>query len=147
MEKPQKTLQLVESLFEHFGMKASDHLQSDNPGRAVFGLQRGSAKIYVIVSYDGEGSWVQVISPILSLPAEEKRAACFEHLLSLNARRLINCAFGIEDGKIVLSSDRSAENLQFDELYDMLMCVSAFADDLDDQISEEFGCEVLGASD
>lgn len=146
MNAPVETIKAVAGLFESFGLVAADHIHADSPGRTVYGLQRGSAQIYVIISYDETRTWVQVISPILGLPSAERKAECYEHLLHLNARKLINCSFGIDEGKIVVNSDRSAENLQFDELRDMVLCVSMFADDLDDELSEQFGCEMLGPS-
>lgn len=141
---PKVVRQIVEDLFKGFNLDASLHLMSDNEGRTVWGLQRGSAQLYIIHSYDLKSSWLQVISPILSLPAQDKRLECYEHMLELNAKGLINCAFGIEEGKICISSDRSTKDLQLSELQDMVLCVSAFADDYDDKIATKFGCELLG---
>ena len=67
-----------------------------------------------------------------------------EELLKLNASSLINCALGIEGDKICISSDRSTKDIQVSELQDMVLCVSKFADDLDDHLAEQFGCELLG---
>ncbi|MDF1663421.1 MAG: hypothetical protein P1V97_16745 [Planctomycetota bacterium] len=142
--EPHRTQAMVVQLLNSFSMAPADHLVSENPGRIVYGLTRGSAKLYLIISYDDQGAWVQVISPILGLPSEEKKLACYEELLKLNAGSLINCALGIEGEKICISSDRSTKDIQVSELQDMVLCVSKFADDLDNRLSEEFDCVLLG---
>lgn len=142
--EPHRTQAMVVQLLNSFNMAPADHLVSENPGRMVYGLTRGSAKLYVIISYDDQGAWVQVISPILGLPPEGKRLACYEELLKLNAGSLVNCALGIEGEKICISSDRSTKDIQVSELQDMVLCVSKFADDLDNRLSEEFDCVLLG---
>ena len=44
------------------------------------------------------------------------REALFGHLLRLNAGALVHAAYGLEDGKIVLSAALELENLDYNEL-------------------------------
>lgn len=43
-------------------------------------------------------------------------ARLFERLLTLNAKNLVHTSFGLEDGKIVLTSALELENLDYNEL-------------------------------
>jgi hypothetical protein len=145
--EPQKTQALIEDLLRSYGVEPADHLTSENPGRIVYGLTRGSAQLYLILSYDEQGAWLQVISPILGLPPEDKKLACYEELLKLNASSLINCALSIENDKICIGSDRTTKDIQASELQDMVLSVSKFADDLDDPLAETYGCTMLGSEE
>ncbi len=40
----------------------------------------------------------------------------YQKLLTINAKSLVHCSFGLEDGKIVLSSALELENLDYNEL-------------------------------
>jgi hypothetical protein len=142
--EPEKTTAMIQELLESFGFNPAEHLMSESEGQIVYGLTRGSAQLYIILNNDTAGAWVQVISPILGLPPEDQRLDCYEALLKLNAGSLVNCALGIENDKICIGSDRSTKDIQASELHDMVLCVSKFADDLDDMLAEKYGCEMLG---
>ncbi len=40
----------------------------------------------------------------------------YQKLLTINAKSLVHCSFGLEDGKIVLASALELENLDYNEL-------------------------------
>ena len=48
--------------------------------------------------------------------AEGQQAPLFRQLLELNARQLVHASYGIDDGRVVLSSALELENLDFNEL-------------------------------
>lgn len=137
-------LEVINEAFAVFGLNPGEHLVREEPKRTIWGFKRGSAQIFIILCFDESGAWIQVISPILALPPAARRAECYEHLLKLNTRRLVSCAFGIENDQIIVGSDRSTNDLQAAELQDMILCVSSFADEYDDILAEQFGCELLG---
>lgn len=141
------SIALAEELFVEFNLNSAEHRVPSEEGRVVYGLQRGSAQLYLILSCDEQSAWVQVISPILTLPEGKNQRACYEELLRLNSKGLVNCFFGIEDDRIVIGSDRTALDLQLSELRDMVVCVSTFADEFDDPIAERFGCKLASEID
>lgn len=51
---------------------------------------------------------------IMNVP-DKDREECFRMLLDLNAREMVHGAYGIEDGKIVISGALQLENMDFNE--------------------------------
>lgn len=57
---------------------------------------------------------------VLELDDAYDRAALFEKLLGLNATQMLNGAYGISDGAVVLTAALRAENLDFNEFQGVL---------------------------
>jgi hypothetical protein len=138
------TVELVEELIGGFGLNPKELRLEGGPDVAVWNLQRGSATVLLIVREADEGAFIQVVSPILEVP-EANREAFYERLLRLNMEELVNCAFALQENEVTVTSDRSAKNLNYSEVEEMLTNVAAYADEYDDRLSQEFGARRLGS--
>ncbi|MDP9151958.1 MAG: YbjN domain-containing protein [Myxococcota bacterium] len=85
----------------------------DQPG--TFLLEAGSGLPPVAVRVDPPLVVVRVhIGDVKA--GEPQQAPLFRQLLELNARQLVHASYGIDDGRVVLSSALELENLDFNEL-------------------------------
>lgn len=137
----------LESVLSKLGLDPAALKVAEDADRVAYRLRRGSADVLVAVASASAGSsskgYVRVVAPVLVPPEEkEKRAALFEHVLTLNARGLSNAAFGLLDGRLIVVSERPTEGLDADELEQMLKHLSAVADTFDDRLVEAFGGEL-----
>jgi len=82
----------------------------EQPG--MFLVEGGSAPIAVRV----EAPLVVVRVHIGEADGVSDAAAFFRKLLELNARELVHASYGIDHGRVVLSSALELENLDFNEL-------------------------------
>lgn len=136
---------LVEEAIRALGVEPSSAAAKGGSDQASWTLQRGSAAILITLatretkaagSFD---TYLRVISPVMTLPAEEKRAALYRHLLELNAQGLANAAFGLVGERVVAVSERPTHDMQGDEVSQMIRHLAAVADTYDDRLVKAFG--------
>lgn len=143
----QRASRLVEGWLTESGFAAARHPDSDDGLLRSWSLRRGSATVIIEVrgdSLDAASASLLVAAPILTLPASGRGAFC-EHLLRLNLSTLTTCAFAInDDDQVVVTSDRSTEDLSLAELDEIISYVASFADYYDNILSDQFGAEMLG---
>ena len=85
---------------------------------------------------------LQVYSPIVKLPKEDRKQEFYEELLRLNATELSCCSFGIEeDDLVVVGADRSTKNICITEIEELVSNVSMIAKDYDGTLAEKFSLE------
>jgi len=105
-------------------------------------LTSGSAHIYVFVTGGaGKAGSFQVISPVMR-PADEPEAShvhLYTRLLELNSSRISGAAFGLRDGDVVISAERSIAGLDPVEIEELIGNVCEYADFYDDVLTVEFG--------
>jgi hypothetical protein len=105
-------------------------------------LRAGDTPLFVIVRSVDEGvdqqAYVQVLAPILELPASE-REQLYERLLVLNTEALAACAFALDGERVVITKDRSARDMNRSELEEIVDCVLTFAEEYGDALAQEFG--------
>jgi hypothetical protein len=100
-------------------------------------FRRGSAIIEVYVS-DQEGrGYFQVLSPILHLPASGL-LPLYRRLLELNLQ-LSNASLGVHQDVVYVFHERLLEGLDAVEANQIITMVAGYADDLDNQLINEFG--------
>lgn len=100
-------------------------------------FQRGSAVIEVFVSVQNNIGYLQVLAPILHLPAQGL-LPLYRRLLELNLQ-LTNAALGVYMDVVYVFSERPLDGLDADEANNIISLVAAYADDLDNRLVEEFG--------
>lgn len=100
-------------------------------------FRRGSAVIEVYIALRDDVGYLQVLAPILHLPAAGL-LPLYRHLLELNLQ-LTNASIGVYLDVVYLFSERPLEGMDSVEANDVINLVAAYADELDDQIAGEFG--------
>jgi type III secretion system-like peptide-binding chaperone len=135
-----KTKATVEATLTKLGLDASKALVKESDTQATYTLKRGSAAVLVTVVHRTEqkATFLRVASPVLE-PAEGKREALYQRLLEMNAGGLANASFGLLNDKVVVVSERPAENLDPGEVEQIVRHLSAVADTYDDRLVKEFG--------
>jgi hypothetical protein len=135
---------LVEEAIRSLGVEPSSALAKADDGQTNWTLQRGSAAILITLTTGAKSAGspeasLRVISPVMTLPDEGKRAGLYKHLLELNAQGLANAAFGLLNDRVVVVSERPTKDLQSDEVRQMVRHLAAVADTYDDRLVKAFG--------
>jgi hypothetical protein len=141
---------LVEQAIRALGVEPSSAVaKGGNDDHASWTLQRGSAAILITLvaretkSRGSFDTYLRVISPVMTLPAEETRTALYKHLLELNAQGLANAAFGLVGDRVVAVSERPTRDMQGDEVSQMIRHLAAVADTYDDRLVKAFGGKLV----
>lgn len=100
-------------------------------------FRRGSAIIEIYVSEQGERGYLQVLSPIVHLPAQGLMPL-YRRLLELNLQ-LTNASLGVYYDTVYVFNERSLQGLDANETNEIITLVAGYADDLDNKLVEEFG--------
>jgi hypothetical protein len=100
-------------------------------------FRRGSAIIEVYISQQGGSGYLQVLSPILHVPATGL-LPLYRRLLELNLQ-LTNAALGLYLDVVYVFSERPLDGLDAVEVNGIINMVATYADDLDDKLFSEFG--------
>lgn len=126
----------VEQILPAIGV---DPVQARMPTDTGFGwtFQRGSATIEIYISIQNSVGYLQVLSPILHLP-QSGLLPLYRRLLELNLR-LTNAALGVYADTVYVFSERPLQGLDADEANQIITLVASYADELDNQLVEEFG--------
>ncbi len=104
-------------------------------------FQRGSALIEIYLTPEQE-SYLQVLSPIMHLPAQNL-LALYRRLLELNLQ-LTNASLGVHEDVVYVFHERLLEGLDASEADAIVRRLAAYADELDDALSAEFGGRMYG---
>jgi hypothetical protein len=107
-----------------------------------WGFRRGSATIEIYLTQRENVGYLQVLAPILHLPATGL-LALYRHLLELNLQ-LTDAALGVYLDVVYVFSERPLAGLDTDEANQMINLVASYADELDDQLFSEFGGRLYG---
>jgi T3SS (YopN, CesT) and YbjN peptide-binding chaperone 1 len=132
---------LVEDVIrENLGLNPEDNkLPNMSDEVLAWGLTRGSATVYIVLNQGNETNYLQVFSPIMRID-ENTEVDFFKDLLTLNATsELCAAAFALKDNRIVLKSDRTTNDLDKDELFEIVVRVGRLADKYDDLLVEKYG--------
>jgi hypothetical protein len=132
--------QMVEAALVARGLDTVEH-RIESAGGPAFRLPHGSADVFVFLTSSESGeNFIQVIAPVMRPPeALLERPTLLRRLLELNADELTGAAFGLRDGEVVLTADRSTVGLDVVEVEEMIRRVSEYADRYDDELTREFG--------
>jgi len=131
---------LLESVVKKLGLDPKTVERSSDTAHVTYAVKRGSANVVISTGLADGVRFVRVAAPVMIPPDDEpKRNALFKRLLELNAVGLSNAAFGLLDGRVIVSSERPALALQDVEIEQMVRHLAAVADTFDDKLVAEFG--------
>ncbi|HLU09372.1 MAG TPA: YbjN domain-containing protein [Oceanobacillus sp.] len=105
-------------------------------------FRRGSAVIEIYISQQDSTGYMQVLSPILHLPATGL-LPLYRRLLELNLQ-LTNAALGVYLDVVYVFSERPLEGMDSVEANTIINLVATYADELDDKLMQEFGGRLYG---
>lgn len=100
-------------------------------------FQRGSALIEIYLAQQGQREYLQVLAPIMHLPMTGL-LALYRRLLELNLS-LTNASLGVFQDVVYVFSERPLAGLDAGEANFIITQITEYADDLDNQLSNEFG--------
>jgi hypothetical protein len=132
--------QMIEAVLAARGLDAVESRITSAAGPA-WGLTHGSAEVYIFLTASQSGeNFIQVVSPVMR-PSEESLSTpvFFTRLLELNAGTLTGAAFGLREGEVVVTTDRSTAGLDRVEVEEMIRRVAEYADHYDDTLTQEYG--------
>lgn len=132
---------LVDAVLDGLGI---DGERQDSEEGWDWTLQVGSAPIDIGLHHNDllNEDTLEVKATILRLPPQ-RLLAFYRRCLELN-RLLIGCAIGIEGDTVIVSSERLLPGLDRAAIARMLLDVASAADQLDDDLAQEFGAAKLG---
>ncbi len=123
-----------------------NRLQTQEPNMMAWGLTRGSANIFISLTWGTRNQTLQVFSPIITLNSQVN-LNLYPTLLGLNAgAEMTGTAFAIRDNKVILKADRNARELSGSALAELIRRIGMLADKYDDLLVEQFGGSLYGSS-
>jgi hypothetical protein len=131
----------VEQILPIIGVDPSQSRLTTDQGYG-WSFRRGSATIEVYVSIQNDVGYFQVLAPILHLPTNGL-LPLYRHLLELNLQ-LTNAAFGVHLDVVYIFSERPLEGMDSTEANNIIELVAHYADELDNQLFNEFGGRLYG---
>jgi type III secretion system-like peptide-binding chaperone len=142
-KETERTIQECTKMVEEFLRKIGavpDNQRLQDRDTIGWGIQRGSAVVFVLLNEHEKFNSLRVVSPIVYLP-EEKILPFYRRCLEINME-LITCALGVVDDRVVLVHERPLEGLDQEELEGTINFLSGVADDLDNKLANEFGAKI-----
>jgi hypothetical protein len=129
--------EMVETVLAGMGQAVVAARMASDSGPA-WRFERGSAHVFIFLTSTESGDdYIQVVSPILR--PDDVSPGLYPRLLELNANQLTGAAFGLREGNVVVTTDRSTTGLDRVEVDEMIRRVSEYADHYDDLLHDEFG--------
>jgi hypothetical protein len=134
--------QLVDEVLDELGLKASSR-----PLEGGWALVQGQTPVYVFVTStgggpgaggEGDGGLIQVVAPVMAVPASG-RVALLRRLLELNGEELVSAGFGLKEGTVVITTDRSLGDLDRSEVREMILRISHYGQHFRRELEAEFG--------
>jgi len=139
----QQHAQTVEQILAMLNINVQDARLPMEEGDRGYGwhFQRGSAliEVYVLLAQD-ERSYLQVLSPIVHLP-QSGLLPIYRRMLELNLS-LTNASLGVHNDVVYVFNERPLDGLDANEVNYIIMQLSAYADDIDNQLVNEFGARL-----
>jgi len=135
-----------ETLSTHFGLDPrQNRLETSEPSMMAWGLTKGSASIFISLTWGQRNQTLQIFSPIVVL-TPQVNINLYPTLLGLNAsNELVGAAFAIRDNKVILKVERNGRDLSVAAVQDMIRRIGTLADRYDDLLVEQFGGQAYGA--
>jgi len=129
--------QTVEQILHSIGVDVAHARLADVEQGFGWSFRRGSAIIEVYISEQEDRGYMQVLAPILHLPATGL-LPLYRRLLELNLQ-LTNASLGVYYDAVYVFNERPLQGLDATEANNIITLVAGYADDLDNKLLEEFG--------
>lgn len=136
-----KHLNTVENILASVGVDPARARMDTDRGYG-WSFQRGSALIEVYITEQEGRQYLQVLSPIVHIPAGGL-LPLYRRLLELNLS-LTNASLGVYLDVIYVFNERPLTGLDIEEADFIIRQISEYADDLDNQLVNEFGGRLYG---
>ncbi|MEM9952255.1 MAG: YbjN domain-containing protein [Chloroflexota bacterium] len=146
-QQPQQTNSLqqhaitVEQILASIGV-APDRARMSTESGYGWSFQRGSALIEVYIAEQEDREYLQVLSPLMYLPSGSL-LPLYRRLLELNLS-LTNASLGIYLDVVYVFNERPLDGLDASEADFIIKQIAEYADDLDNQLVNEFGGRLYG---
>ena len=111
--------------------------KSDNGGY-IWKFNYGSVEVFVQLTGENEDDFFTAWAKVLSLPAKNE-AELMRKLLEMNWHNTFETCFAIFNQQVVVSTQRTIDDLSPSEISRAITLVATIADDYDDQLQAEFG--------
>ena len=138
----ESAIKFVNEFLAECGLNGQECMDLNDDTCAMWTLQRGSAVLLVMVFKDPEFPFLVVKSPIVKLPANGPHEPVLRYCLEKNTGSLASIC--LSEDTIEVSSGRPIEGLDKEELDGIVAIVSGVADELDNELADKFGCEMIG---
>lgn len=130
--------ELIEDILADLGIDPEENLEeASERERYSWCLKRGSATVFIELFTEENESYFMVDCPILNVPTENLEGL-YRRLLELNDR-LVEATLVLRRDEVHIVGIRPLKGMDSQEAAGMLDRVSAWADSLDNPLSEEFG--------
>ncbi|MEL6152311.1 MAG: YbjN domain-containing protein [Chloroflexota bacterium] len=126
----------IDAILTQIGLNPQDVRMNTDEGYG-WSFRRGSAVIEVYLSEQSGEGFLQVLSPIMHIPTANV-LPLYRHLLELNLQ-LTSAAMGVYNDVVYVFYERPLQGLDASEANDIISKVAGYADDLDNQLVDEFG--------
>ncbi len=100
-------------------------------------FQRGSALVEIRLIAEGDQRFFQISAPVMHLP-HDRLLHLYRRLLELNFQ-MVGAAFAVYRDAVYLLDERPTTGLDEAEMHAMITTVAGFADQMDDELVNEFG--------
>lgn len=140
-------IQIVEDLFKKLDIDTREsRLDIESQNDRGWVIQKGSAQIIILIAENDEDDnpTLEVVSPILKLPSQNI-LPFYRRCLELN-RYLIGCAVCVSENKVLVRAEIPLSGLSPESIALMIFNVAGAADQLDDELAEEFGAKLYDES-
>ena len=138
---PEAAIEMVNKILQSHGMENPDDCREDSAdGLVSWSMDSGSALIWLTIRKAGEG-YISITSPLVRLPAGDT-APVLRHCLEQNSTQPITLS--LNGDVIYAGSGRTLLDLDQSEVEAMIGLVAGYADKLDNELAEQFGCEMIG---
>lgn len=141
MRTLQHFAETVESILTNLGINPNDARLGIEEGYG-WTFRRGSAVIEIYISEQNGRGYMQVLAPILHMPSSGL-LPFYRRLLELNLQ-LTNASLGVYYDVVYVFNERPLQGLDVDEANTIITMVAGYADDLDNQLLDEFGGRLYG---
>ena len=113
--------------------------QAESP---AWWIRQGDVLLFVRLSARADHNYLRVYAPVLKLDdnsAKINETALFRHLLEQNGAETMGAAFALEGGQIVLTAERTTQDLDRSEVEDLVTRVAEYANAHASDLVERFG--------
>lgn len=129
-------VQSVEKILQQIGVSPAQARLKLEQGYG-WHFRRGSAVIEIYITEQGGRGYLQVLSPIMHLPSAGLMPL-YRRMLELNLQ-LTNASLGVYYDVVYVFNERPLVGLDPEETNNIITLVAGYADDLDNQLVNEFG--------
>jgi len=137
----QQHVSTVETILTSIGVEPTRAQMDTNNGYG-WSFQRGSALIEIYIAEQEGREYLQVLSPLMHIPTGGL-LPLYRRLLELNLS-LTNASLGVYLDVVYVFNERPLAGLDNSEANFIITQISQYADDLDNQLVNEFGGRLFG---